>query len=250
MVIEVIRCLTDNLCYLIGDGETDARVLIDASEAGPILHGLAGRTLKAVLLTHHHHDHIGGLRELPQTPLFCSERDASRVPAAGGGVIRPLCDTAMLTWRELTGTEKPISVRILNIPGHTEGQIAILAEDRGANERHLFVGDTLFSLGCGRCLEGTPEQLFFSLARIKQLPGDTRVYFGHEYSDRNFAFLKKHEALLDTESISASWKGFARPQPGETRRAPRLTEELELNPFLQFADVATFTRWRELRDQG
>ncbi|MBK7892471.1 MAG: MBL fold metallo-hydrolase [Bdellovibrionales bacterium] len=250
MVIEVIRCLTDNLCYLVGDGKTDARVLVDASEAGPIVKALGTHTLSAVLLTHHHHDHIGGLTKLPTAPLYCSERDSERVPTAGGGPIRIFDDGTTVSWRDLTGFDQPIDVTALHIPGHTEGQIAFLIEDHSTGEQHVFVGDTLFTLGCGRCLEGTPQQLFQSVAKLKRLPGETRIHFGHEYSDRNFAFLKKHEAQLDADGISNTWKSFECPQSGQIRKAPRLDEELQLNPFLQFTDVATFTRWRRLRDLG
>ena len=250
MVIEVVRCLTDNLCYLIGDGETDARVLVDASEASPLVKALGSHTLSAVLLTHHHHDHIGGLTKLPTAPLYCSERDSERVPTAGGGPIRIFDDGTTVSWRDLTGFDQPIDVTALHIPGHTEGQIAFSVVDRRSGEHHLFVGDTLFTLGCGRCLEGTPEQLFQSLSKLKRLPGEARVHFGHEYSDRNFAFLRKHEAQLDADGISNTWKSFECPQGGQIRKAPRLAEELQLNPFLQFTDVATFTRWRRLRDLG
>ncbi len=250
MVIEVVRCLTDNLCYLVGDGETDARVLVDASEAGPIVKALGTHTLSAVLLSHHHHDHIGGLTKLPTAPLYCSERDSERVPTAGDGPIRIFDDGATASWRDLTGCDQPIDITALHIPGHTEGQIAFLIQDHRTGERHIFVGDTLFTLGCGRCLEGTPEQLFQSVVKLKRLPGETRIHFGHEYSDRNFAFLKKHEAQLDADGISNTWKSFECPQSGQIRKAPRLDEELQLNPFLQFTDVATFTRWRRLRDLG
>lgn len=250
MVIEVVRCLTDNLCYLVGDGETDARVLVDASESHPIRDALGLNTLSAVLLTHHHHDHIGGLTKLPTAPLYCSDRDSERVPTAGGGPIRIFDEGTTISWKELTGHNIPIHATSLHIPGHTEGQMAFLVVDQRSGQHDLFVGDTLFTLGCGRCLEGTPEQLFQSVAKLKRLPGETRVHFGHEYSERNFRFLKKYEKQLDADGVADTWKTFQVPQNGQIRKAPRLDEELQLNPFLQFTDVATFTRWRRLRDLG
>ena len=119
------------------------------------------------------------------------------------------------------------------------------------DESHIFVGDTLFSLGCGRCLEGTPEELFASLQRIKALPQETRVHFGHEYTLRNFEFWSEMHRRYPSETKDIIELTLLRSLEQEVardgfthRRAPMLREELANNPFLKIKNATEFRRWR------
>lgn len=244
--ILTVPCLQDNLCYLIADSAAGRAIAIDASEAAPILTAARARDLRleAVLLTHHHPDHTLGLAQLPAVPSWTSARDQARIPLAGGNGPRMVFDDAKpLTWSEFLGrkadaTDAPaLRFRSLAIPGHTEGQIAILLE--GLPEPHAFVGDTLFSYGCGRCLEGSIDELFASLQRLKTLDPATRLHFGHEYSARNFSFWQTQVPALVADQTP----------PQTPRSAPRLAEELLLNPFLQIDSIDEFRRLRLLRDR-
>lgn len=278
--IETVPCLKDNLSYLIVNLDENLPVLqaiaVDPGEAAPFydrLKQLEQRFLKpveiaAVLTTHHHHDHIGGLADFPAVPTWASKRDQTRIPSAGGrGHTRNLSVSRSYSWSDLTAqsahaskSDQPAkpTFSILEIPGHTEGQIAIrLQAGNDSNpESHLFVGDTLFSMGCGRCLEGTPEQLFESLQQIKLLPQETYLHFGHEYSRRNLDFWMEMQSqypdeimkLLDTTAIQnleneLAVRGF------QHRRAPTLAQEVKSNPFLKIKNATEFCRWRFERNQ-
>jgi hydroxyacylglutathione hydrolase len=249
--ILTIPALTDNYCYLIVDRQSREAVVIDPSEAAPIETALKreGLKLKLILNTHHHHDHVGGNSKLAEThgvSAWCSRYDLNRVPKA----TRGLSDEESF---ELLGE----SWKVLEIPGHTLGQIAFYLEQMGA----VFVGDTLFSMGCGRLFEGTPAQMLASLHRLLELPPETRVYFGHEYTQRNSLFAagvepenparKQRTEQVDREVIACGYSS-----------APTLQEEREINPFLRSGEpqirrqlgipdateLEVFTRLREMRN--
>lgn len=269
LVIETVPCLKDNLSYLIVDIEQGEAIAIDPGEAAPFFrhikqleaHFLKPLELKAVLTTHHHHDHTDGLADLPEIPTWTSTRDQSRLPAAGGGLKRPqaLLPTRSYSWKDLTGdgtTDTCFSV--MEIPGHTEGQIAIRLQT--VDDSHVFVGDTLFSLGCGRCLEGTPEELFASLQKITRLPVETRLHFGHEYTLRNFEFWsemhRRHSAetkdIVDLGALCEPKRELEREISRDGflhRKAPTLRDELLSNPFLKIKNATEFRRWRLERNQ-
>ncbi|CAN5636184.1 hydroxyacylglutathione hydrolase [soil metagenome] len=273
MRIQTVPCLSDNLSYLVIDDATQTCVAIDPGEARPFLETIREQNLRliAVLATHHHYDHVGGLSQLPSVPVWSSKRDLDRIPGAGESKIREaFIDSKTLTWSELAGLPQdavlksvPIELRTMSIPGHTEGQTALIVEDaRIANHvPHVFVGDTLFALGCGRCLEGTPEILFESLQKLKQLEPHCLVYFGHEYTEKNALFWLSHRKTADAdpridalrfdadhvarqlESHMAYVRATRVPKP-----APRLDVEIANNPFLQIKSANEFRRWRELRN--
>lgn len=277
LMIETVPCLTDNLSYLVVLPEDQgpavqptpflSAIAIDPGEAAPFFHALERLQarlakpvhIEAVIATHHHQDHIGGLLELPEVPTWTSRRDQSRIPAAGGhGHVKSLAEGVPYTWEILTGSGSGHSceITVLEIPGHTEGQIAIRFSEPDTS--HLFVGDTLFSFGCGRCFEGTPEQLFSSLQKIKALTGETRLYFGHEYTLRNIDFwlemIKRYPTdtsdLVDpqaTTDLSAQLAKLLEEQnnkPTGFRPAPLLSTEVALNPFLKMKNATEFRRWR------
>ncbi len=236
MQIFTLHALKDNFVYVLAkNGEA---AVIDPGEAAPVRKFLDHKRLKlkAILCTHHHQDHIGGVETLSrdgQIEVWASKADRERVPA----ITRIVEEGAAL---QLFGED----IRILEIPGHTLGQIAYYLPTADA----LFPGDTLFSGGCGRLFEGTPEQMFASLQKIKRLPASTRIYFGHEYTLRNLEFIK-HELGQVPEDIFEYEQACKRKlHDGEPTSPTTLAQEIKINPFIYSGDVSEFRKWREARD--
>jgi hydroxyacylglutathione hydrolase len=190
---KLFLCLKDNFGVLLHDPESGATAAIDAPEAAPIEAALkaTGWRLTDILVTHHHADHTDGIAEL-------KERHRCRVVAPHGEAKRiPLVDE---TVREHDKVRVgALAGDVLETPGHTAGHISyVFPADKLA-----FVGDTLFSIGCGRVIEGTPEMMWHSLLKLRGLPDDTRVYCGHEYTAANIRFAKTIEpanAALDARA--------------------------------------------------
>lgn len=274
-----VECLKDNLSYLILNSASKTAIAIDPGEAPPFFRALetirqtTGHTytLAAAMTTHHHYDHVDGLPDFPDVPTWSSVGDEGRIPAAGSGKQFSFERGRKYRWSELlspnsalsvdneSGIESSIEIEAIEIPGHTQGQIAIRVRgfDQSTNqiESHLFVGDTLFSFGCGRCVEGTPEQLFSSLQKLKSLPPETWLHFGHEYSKRNLAFWRKgmtefpeqSQSVVDSDAISR-FEALVQAPGFRFRKAPTLGDEIGVNPFLRIANVKLFTFWRAQRD--
>ena len=176
--VEIIPCLNDNYSYLLCDKDTNAVAIIDPSDFSACDKIITKKynKLDYILNTHHHFDHVGGnqkLKEKYKSKVLGSEIDKDRIPGI-----------------DITLKEKQnfkignASFEVIFIPGHTKGHIAFYFK----NEKIIFTGDTLFSLGCGRVFEGTYEQMFKSLNKLKNLPIDTRMYCGHEYTKKNLEF--------------------------------------------------------------
>lgn len=183
ITITPIPAFTDNYIWLMVNSDNKAAAVIDPGTAEPVLNALTDNnlTLTAILLTHHHHDHIGGVVELLAN---------FRVP-----VYAPLHESILSADHRVTETDKVdltelnCQFRVLDIPGHTHGHIAYWHEQTKA----LFCGDTLFTAGCGRLFEGTAEQMYQSLQKIAALPDDTLIYCGHEYTAANLKFAQAVE---------------------------------------------------------
>ncbi len=196
LAISPIHAFTDNFIWFIRKPEAKTGVVVDPGDARPVLERLAreGIDLAAILITHKHGDHVGGLggllRRYPGIPVY----GPSNEPIAQ--LTRRLKEGERVVIDELE-TE----FTVLEVPGHTEGHIAYFTEHE--DDRVLFCGDTLFSVGCGRVFSGTHEQLHDSLMRIAELPEDTLAYCAHEYTLDNIGFAKwvepDNQALLERE---------------------------------------------------
>lgn len=215
-----IPAFTDNYIWLLKQPGSPKVVVVDPGEAGPVLQVLQQQSLElsAILLTHHHMDHIGGVPELvAQFP----------VPVHGpknDGINK--LSTQLIEDDTVTLPELNVSFKVFDIPGHTHGHIAFY------NDAMLFCGDTLFAGGCGRLFEGTAEQMHDSLTKLKNLPTSTKVYCAHEYTQSNLKFAE----AVEPQNVDLQ----LRIQQTNTTRAahqPTLpsTIELELktNPFLR-----------------
>jgi len=179
----LFRCLQDNYGVLVHDPSTGATASIDAPEAAPVEAALkaTGWRLSDILVTHHHADHTGGivvLKERHHCRVTAPKAEAKRIPAV---------DVEVAEGDEVTVGS--LRARVLDTPGHTAGHISYWLPE----EELAFVGDTLFSIGCGRVIEGTPEMMWASLLKLRALPDATRVYCGHEYTAANIRFAKTVE---------------------------------------------------------
>jgi hydroxyacylglutathione hydrolase len=234
--IELLPALEDNYVYVLRDVEKNHTTVIDPSESNIVAKFLNAKQwrLDLILNTHHHHDHTGGNLEL-QNKFACEvwafEGDAHRIP----GITRRLRDRESV---EIAGSP----VRILHVPGHTLGAICYFFEQ----QKFLFTGDTMFSLGCGRLFEGTAEQMWSSLSRLKELPDDTQIFCGHEYTIKNCAFARmlepENQELVQYENWSKEQRSKNMPTLPST-----LEREKRLNPFLK-SDLDSFKTIREMRN--
>ena len=237
MKIKIIKCLQDNYSYLIIDEKQQKACVVDPSEATPIINYLEKNkiNLKCILNTHHHHDHVGGNKELKKKYnciVVGFKEDRDRIPE-----IDELVENNQI-WKK-----DKFEAKIYHIPGHTSGHIAF----HFFKEKKIFTGDTLFSLGCGKIFEGTYEQMFNSLKKIKQLPNDTEIYCGHEYTLRNSNFCIAN----DSNNLKLKEKIFKIKEKIK-KNLPTiptiLADEMECNIFLKAKDVETFSKLRDLKD--
>ena len=221
ITIEPISAFSDNYIWCLSDAQGQAFV-VDPGEAAPVERHLQAKNLSlaGVLITHHHFDHVGALPELtaahPSLRITGPETSAPEIN-------EPVCAGDRLTVLD-TGFE------VLAVPGHTLDHIAFYTGE--TDHPGLFCGDTLFAGGCGRLFEGTPEQMHHSLAQLKNLPTDTRVYCAHEYTQANLAFARAVEP--GNESLIARSREVDRLRAQNQPSVPStIAEELATNPFLR-----------------
>jgi hydroxyacylglutathione hydrolase len=225
MLVTPVPCLKDNYAYILRADGSDAALVVDPSEAGPVLAALEQQRLRLVgiLNTHHHHDHVGGNEELVRQTgagAVCAHAsDRGRVP----GQTMALEHGQTL---ELAG----LHFRILHIPGHTRGAVGYVTDGPGGA---VFTGDTMFAAGCGRLFEGTPAQMHESLnVKLGALPDDTRVYCGHEYTANNLRFAAHVEP--DNAAVAAkAARVAAQRERGEPTVPSTMGEERATNPFMR-----------------
>jgi len=251
MKIEIIPCLNDNYSYLIHDEISNTVAIVDPSEFIPCdtIISKNYKKLDFILNTHHHYDHVGGNEELKKkynSKVLGFENDKNRIPQI---------DTVLKDNQESKiGT---LNFTTIFIPGHTRGHVAFYFK----KERVVFTGDTLFSLGCGRVFEGTYKQMFQSLNKLKNLPGETKVYCGHEYTFKNLEFCLKFNPNNDflkkkKNDIKLSLKNKKPTIPST------IADEIKGNIFFRVndpdikkainlensPDIEIFTKLRDLKD--
>ena len=254
MPLELVTlpCLADNYAYLLHNAETGQTALIDAPDAAPIRAALAERRwgLDLILLTHHHWDHIDGvepLREAFGAKVVGAAADAHRLPKLDLAVQEgDLID--------VLGTK----AHVIDVSGHTVGHVAFHLPEISA----VFTADSLMALGCGRLFEGTPDQMWQSLCKLRALPADTLVCSGHEYTAGNARFALTVEP--GNTALQARAEDIAAKRArGEATVPSLLSEEIATNPFLRAdlpeakaaigmagaSDVAAFAEIRGRKDR-
>ncbi len=223
MALELVTipCRTDNYAYLVRS-PSGAVALVDAPEAAPIRAALDARgwTLGAILITHHHDDHIAAVDEL--RTLY----DAKVMGAAADAHRLPRLDRELREGDE--GGTGPFRSVVIDVPGHTVGHIAYHFPDAGL----VFTADSLMAGGCGRLFEGTPAQMWQSLSKLAALPPDTLICSGHEYTAANLRFAATLEPgnpdlILRIEEVETARR------EGRPTVPSRLRQELATNPFLR-----------------
>ena len=237
MHIEIIRCLQDNYSYLIVDNTNNTACVIDPGEAKPIIDYIEKKeiNLKFILNTHHHGDHVNGNLEIKKkfnSKVIGYKGDKERIPG-----IDFLVDDNQI-WEE-----DRFKAKIYHIPGHTSGHIAF----HFFNQKKIFTGDTLFSLGCGRIFEGTYKQMYSSLERIKSLPKNTLIYCAHEYTKSNLLWalnLKPKDQDIKNKLSEVEKKLSL----NELTIPFSLDEELKINLFLRAKNLKEFTFLRANKD--
>tara|TARA_B100000902_G_C27283451_1_gene903115 strand:- start:412 stop:1131 length:720 start_codon:yes stop_codon:yes gene_type:complete len=237
MRIEIIKCLQDNYSYLIINEKNNNACVIDPGEAKPIINFVEKNDikLKYILNTHHHYDHVNGNLELKNkynAIVVGFKGDKDRIPE-----IDTLVEDNQI-WKA-----DNFEAKIYHIPGHTTGHIAF----DFFKEKKIFTGDTLFSLGCGRLFEGTYEQMFNSLNKLKKLPKDTMIYCGHEYTLQNSNFCivnDPHNSRLKSKILEIKKK----LKNGLPTIPTLLDDEMKCNIFLKAKDIKSFSKLRDLKD--
>ena len=236
MLVETIKCLEDNFSYILIDKNKNACV-VDPSEPDPIIDFVEKNSinLKYILNTHHHYDHIGGNKEIKKKynlKIVASKNDLHRIP-----------DVDISVDNNQVWEAENFKSKIIHIPGHTSGHICFFFE----NERIAFTGDTLFSLGCGRIFEGTYEEMFNSLNKLKRLPKETKIYFGHEYTLKNSEFCLKFDK--DNNELKKKISEIRKKIKNNIPTVPSTMEdEIACNIFLRAKNIDEFSKLRDLKD--
>ncbi len=225
--VRLVPCLSDNYAVILHDRATDATAVIDAPDAKPIEKALDAEGWKPthILITHHHGDHVQGIPALKKK--------------YGATVVGPRAEAAQIPQIDVeVGPADPVAVggmiaRVIETPGHTAGHIVYMFDA----EKMLFAGDTLFALGCGRPFERPAPVLWASLLKLRQLPGDTKLYCGHEYTLANARFAvtadPRNAALARRRADIEAMRAAGKPTLPST-----IADELRTNPFLRADDPA------------
>ena len=237
MEVEIISCLKDNYSYLVIDKSNNSACIVDPSESEPIIEVIEKKkvNLKFILNTHHHYDHVGGneiLKKKLGAKIIAFKDDKNRIP-----FVDILLEDNEI-WKNLN-----FEFKVFHIPGHTSGHICFYFY----KDNIVFSGDTLFSLGCGRIFEGTYEQMYYSLNKFKELPKETKVYCGHEYTLQNSVFCATYDK--DNDELN---KKILEVKSKRDRNLPTIPstigEELACNIFLRAKNLKDFSKLRDLKD--
>jgi len=253
MKVVPIPQLSDNYAYLVVDEGTRQAGIVDCAEAEPVLRAVEREKvdLTTILPTHHHLDHVGGNDDLlAARPGLTVYGFDERIP----GLTKRVADGDSV---QVGG----LAARVIYIPAHTTGHIAYFFE----RDRAVFTGDTLFAGGCGRLFEGDAPMMIKSLSKLLALPDETRVYFGHEYTEKNLRFALTLEPRNETLRQKHAW-AKAEAEKGGTTTPTTIDSEKATNPFLRWkseelratlrerypdlpmTDEAVFAKTRALKD--
>ena len=221
-MLEIIplTALKDNYIWMLINKINQCVAIVDPSEHEPVLEYIQSRNLNpiAILITHHHWDHVGGITGLTKKynmPVYTPEKEFVE------GSTNPVSEGDIISLPELD-----LEINILDVPGHTSGAIAYYTE------KMVFSGDTLFTGGCGRLFEGSPTQMYSSLSKIKKLPTKTLVYCGHEYTIPNLQFAAAVE--IDNKIIQRRLELAQKTRDENQPTVPATLEiEKQTNPFLR-----------------
>lgn len=244
IAIVPLPCLKDNYAYLLfAEGGTEA-VVVDPSEAEPVVAALGARhlTLRGILATHHHADHVGGIKALMEaTPgpvwVAAHERDRGRIP--GQTVFIDAPEQSFVPTELSIGGQRLLA---MHMPGHTRAAIAWGLQGSEGTPTDVFTGDTLFAAGCGRLFEGTPAEMFRSLRALTSGEDDVRLWFGHEYTSNNLAFAATVEP--DNLDVTARRERLAGRTTPTTVGLERAT-----NPFVRASSVDELAARRTAKDR-
>ena len=239
--LEIVRVpvLSDNYVWLVHDSASGETLVVDPAVDEPVLDAASARgwTISQIWNTHWHGDHIGG--------------NAGIVAATGARVTAPAAELAKIPNVDRAVGEGDIvtlgahQARVLSVPAHTAGHIAY----HFADDASIFVGDTMFAMGCGRLFEGTPEQMFTNMRRFEVMPDETKVFCAHEYTLSNGRFATRAEP--ENAAISARLTEVeAMRERGEATVPTTIALERATNPFLRAATVQELAERRAAKDKG
>lgn len=243
--VELLPIFEDNYVFVLVNPANNEALAVDPGEPKKLLEFLekSQLNLKGILLTHHHNDHIGGVKELKsklQVPIWAPLKNKHQIP-----------DATTYVEEGHSVSAASFNFKVLELPGHTLGHVAYWTDDH----RWLFSGDVLFGLGCGRLFEGTPDQAYESLGRIKKLPADTLVYCTHEYTETNLRFCKMlsrtdDSPLTGDDEVLELYENelLNKRSMGLPSVPLKLSIELKVNPFLLAENVRQFANLRDLRN--
>lgn len=227
--VEPIPALKDNYIWCLYHTGNHKLLVVDPGEAGPVLRFMKDNnlTLDAILITHHHPDHVAGVKELlgdSGVPVYGPSDSSFK------GITHPVAEGDRVNWLDL-------NFDVVAVPGHTLDHIAFNCADRPLDHPISFCGDLLFVCGCGRLFEGSAEQMRHSLEKIRKLPNDTLICGGHEYTLANLAFSRT--VSPDDEKLQAfESECKAAREAGKPTVPTQLGSEKRLNPFLQWDNKA------------
>ena len=238
-MIEVVRipALSDNYIWLAHDAASGETIVVDPAVAEPVLEAAAARgwTISAIWNTHWHPDHTGGnaaIKAATGCTIIAPAAEAAKIPTADRLVAEG--DTVMLG---------AFTAQVIDVPAHTAGHIAYHLPEAGI----VFVGDTLFAMGCGRLFEGTPAQMFANMQRLAALPGDTTVYCAHEYTQSNGRY-----ALVAEPDNAALAERMAQVDAMRAQGLPTVPTTIALeratNPFMRAASAEQLAERRAAKD--
>ena len=236
MEVVAVPVLTDNYVWLIHNRDTGETAAVDPSVDKPVLDAVAGKgwRLTQVLNTHWHPDHTGGNQGI---------QGATGAPITAPAEARRVSQVDHVVSEGDRVTVAGAEAVVWDIPAHTAGHIAYYFEDEGM----IFVGDTLFAMGCGRLFEGTASQMYSNLQRVAGLPGDVRIYCGHEYTLANARFALHAEP--ENAAVAARLdEARSLRERGEITLPTTVAQERETNPFVRATDAVEFARLRAEKD--